>query len=240
MIGLSFVASAIAAAIGLGGGILMLAAMASLLPAAAIVPVHAIVQWGSNAGRAWMMAAHVQWRHAWPFFFGTLLGVALGSQIYAALPADLIRLILGLFILQTVWLPLPFLKSIGQTGVALGGGIAAFLTMFIGATGPFLAAIWQALGLKKSAKVATHAAAMTLQHGVKIIAFGVLGFAFAPWLVWTGLLIAAGLGGTYYGARILQATPDQRFEKVFKGVLTALALLILWQALRSILSISAN
>lgn len=232
----SFIASGIAAALGLGGGILMLAVMANLLPAAAIVPVHAVIQLGSNTGRAVMLRQHIDLRCALPFTLGSLIGVAAGSTVYVAIPADAIRLILGLFILHTIWLPMPWLKHLGGAGVAVAGGVAAFLTMFIGATGPFVATIWQVLGLGKHATVATHAAAMVLQHGVKILAFGLLGFAFGPWLPWLAVTILAGLIGTWAGKRLLDVTPDERFKLMFKYVLTLLALSTLWQGAMGLLA----
>lgn len=239
LIGLSFFASLIAAAIGLGGGILMLAAMANLLPAAAIVPVHAVVQLGSNAGRAWLMRISVDRTYILPFVIGSIVGVALGSTIYVALPTELIRLILGLFILQMVWWPLPFLEKLGRAGTIICGLIAAFLTMFIGATGPFVATIWKVNKLTKKVTVATHACAMVFQHGIKIIAFGILGFAFGPWILWIILVVATGFAGTVVGGRILDKTPDARFHLVFKWVLTILAVSILWQAIAVLLNSNA-
>ncbi|MDY0191288.1 MAG: hypothetical protein RBR22_11190, partial [Desulfuromonas sp.] len=41
--------SAMTAALGVGGGVLLLAVMSMLLPAAAIIPLHGLVQLGSNA-----------------------------------------------------------------------------------------------------------------------------------------------------------------------------------------------
>ncbi|MGB0217053.1 MAG: hypothetical protein ACPF9E_16595 [Alteromonas oceani] len=39
---------------GLGGGMLLLVVMASVIPIAALIPVHGLVQLGSNASRAVM------------------------------------------------------------------------------------------------------------------------------------------------------------------------------------------
>jgi uncharacterized membrane protein YfcA len=47
--------SLISAAFGLGGGLVLLAMMATVMPAAALVPVHGVVQIGSNFGRALVM-----------------------------------------------------------------------------------------------------------------------------------------------------------------------------------------
>ena len=48
----SFLGSLIAGALGLGGGVLVLATMANLLPPMALVPIHGVVQLGSNLSRA--------------------------------------------------------------------------------------------------------------------------------------------------------------------------------------------
>ena len=51
LMGISFLTSLITAAFGIGGGVVMIAVLASILPPAALIPVHAVVQVGSNAGR---------------------------------------------------------------------------------------------------------------------------------------------------------------------------------------------
>lgn len=83
---LSFLTSAVTATFGIGGGLLMLAAMASTLPALAIIPVHAAVQLGSNAGRAAVMRRHVDRGVLSVFVVGAVLGAGIGSQIVVSLP----------------------------------------------------------------------------------------------------------------------------------------------------------
>ena len=71
-------------------------------------------------------------------------------------------------------------------------GITTFLTMFVGGTGPFVAAFISPDRFGKEETVASHASCMTMQHGLKVIVFGLFGFAFGPWLP---LLASAGLVG---------------------------------------------
>lgn len=52
LLGTSFLASLITVAFGIGGGALLLAVMAVTMPPAALIPVHGVVQVGSNLGRA--------------------------------------------------------------------------------------------------------------------------------------------------------------------------------------------
>lgn len=227
--------SALTAMAGIGGGVIMLAALASLLPAAAIIPVHAVVQVGSNAGRAAVMRHWIDRARLLPFVLGSVVGIVIGGSIAINLPGEVLRLVLGLFILQTVWLPLAAMAVIKGRGLALGGLVASALTMLVGATGPYVLALFRPLGLGREGLVATHAAAMTAQHGLKMLAFGMLGFAFASWLPLVIAMVAAGFLGTLVGRRWLGRLSEQRFAQLVQAILTLVALdLVLrsaWQLL---------
>jgi len=211
---LSFVTSLMTVAFGIGGGAVMLAVMAVLLPAAALIPVHGFVQLGSNAGRLSIMLSHVHRAVLPAFVIGAIVGVSVGGSMVVQLPAGAIQLGVGGFILWSVFFQPPsFMRnSSGITGV-----FSSFLTMFFGGTGPFVATFVKAQGLDRMSHVATHAALMTIQHALKIIVFGFLGFAFAQWIGFIALLIAAGFAGTYLysfskgGQRWLFQSPSQLF-----------------------------
>jgi len=215
--------SALTVIAGIGGGVVMLGVMASLLPPAAVIPVHAVVQLGSNVGRAWLLRHWIDRARLLPFLLGSIAGVALGGSVAVTLPGEVLRLVLGLFILQTVWLPVAAMTAIRGRGLALGGALASFLTMLIGATGPYVLALLRPLGLGKEGLVGTHAAAMVLQHGLKILAFGLLGFAFAPWLPLVAAMIAAGFLGTWLGRKLLVRLDERLFARLVKLVLTVVA-----------------
>ena len=225
---LSFFTSFLAAAVGLGGGVIMLAVMAILLPPAAIIPVHAVVQIGSNAGRAMIMRRDIERKVAGLVIAGSVIGAILGGMLVVELPTGILLLAIGLFILQTQWLPLPKMAKTGKPGLLIGGAISSFLTMFLGATGPFLAAFTRPLIPAKERYVASHAAMMTIQHGLKIIVFGVLGFAFAPWLPLLIAMIGFGFLGTLAGRSVLLRLPDHLFNIGLKWVLTVAALRLIW------------
>jgi uncharacterized membrane protein YfcA len=81
LVGLSFITSFIAITAGLGGGVVMIAVLASLLPAAAVIPVHGLIQVGSNSGRAFMLRSHVVWPVVAWFSAGALIGVCIGGSV---------------------------------------------------------------------------------------------------------------------------------------------------------------
>lgn len=64
---------------------------------------------------------------------------------------------------------------------------------------------------------------MTLQHLLKTVAFGILGFAFSIWAGLILLLIAAGVLGTLAGRVMLAKIDDRRFRIVLNVILSVLA-----------------
>ncbi|MFP7671887.1 sulfite exporter TauE/SafE family protein [Marivita sp. S0852] len=222
---LSFVASFITVAFGIGGGAVMLAVMAVLLPATAIIPVHGLVQLGSNAGRLAIMVRYVHRAVVPAFLIGAVIGVTLGGSMVVQLPAGAIQIGVGSFILWSVFFrPPAFLRD----SAAITGVFSSFLTMFFGGTGPFVATYIKGQGLDRMTHVATHAALMTIQHLLKIVVFGLLGFVFSQWLGFVALLIAAGFFGTLVGRHALTRINERYFLRVLNVVLTLLALRLIW------------
>lgn len=230
LVALSLFTSALTAAAGIGGGLVLLSVMASFLPPLIVIPIHGVVQLGSNAGRAALMREHIDRHILLPFVLGSLLGIALGAKLFVALPTPVLQTILGLFVLASVWLPKLKASKIPNRGFTLVGIVSSFCTMFVGATGPFIASFISPDRLARHAVVATHAACMTVQHSLKVIAFGFLGFAFLPWVPLLACMVAAGFLGTILGKRLLDRLPHRIFARAFKVVLTVLALRLLYAA----------
>ena len=69
---LSFFTSMMTATLGIGGGVLLLAVMAGTMPVSALIPVHGLVQLGSNGNRALMTVKHIDWRMLKYFSLGAV------------------------------------------------------------------------------------------------------------------------------------------------------------------------
>lgn len=224
----SFLGSFITVALGIGGGALLLAVMASLMPPAALIPVHGVIQLGSNVTRAAVLLGHVHWPPIGAFGIGSLIGVALGGMVAVELSPALVQIGVGTFVIWSVLSRPPAWLSAnpGLTGV-----LSSFLTMFFGATGVFVANFSKSLNLPRQAHVATHATLMTLQHGLKVVAFGLLGFAFAPWIWFIGAMILAGLIGTLSGRMVLVRISDKNFKTALDVILVLISLRLIWNGL---------
>lgn len=225
---ISFASSFMTAALGIGGGAVMLAALASLLPTAAIIPVHGLVQLGSNGGRAAMFRRNWPGGLLVPFTLGAVIGIAVGGRLVVTLSPGALKLALGAFILWSVFFKPP---GVLRRSVLLVGAVSSFLTMFVGGTGPFVAAYVKTREYERRSHVAAQAMLMTVQHGLKTIAFGFLGFAFSEWAGFVALLIVAGLAGTWAGKAVLNRLDDRLFRAALNILLVLLAARLIWQGL---------
>ena len=228
MCAVSFIGSFIAASLGLGGGLLVMATMASLLPPTVLIPLHGIVQLGSNAGRALIMRSEILTHVVPAFLLGTIIGALIGGQVVVSLPTQVLQIVLGGFVLYATWGPKFRASEPGKKTFFGVGLVGAFVTMFVGATGPLVAPFAAAASDKRQNVVATHATLMTIQHGFKVIAFGFLGFAFGPYIPLLVGLLACGFIGTYAGKHMLNFMPEHIFRIGLKVVITALALRLLY------------
>ena len=221
----SFFTSALTAAVGLGGGMVLLVVMGFFMPTAALIPVHGLVQLGSNAGRTWHLRAYLLPRVMAPFVIGGVFGALLGGSLVVDLPDVVLKTALALFVVTLTWVKLPaFVNAASPLVFAAGGFVTTALSVFLGATGPLVAALTSRAFEVRHHMVANFALAMTAQHLLKVFAFGMLGFALAPWLPLAAAMIACGYLGTRVGALFLDRTGEARFRVTLKIGITCLAL----------------
>jgi uncharacterized membrane protein YfcA len=230
LIALSLVTSLITATFSLGGGSLMIAAMALVLPPVVVIPVHGCVQFGSNAGRAWVQRAHIQWPFILWVTLGALLGSLIGGRAAFLLPEKWFTAAIGFFVLATTWLPMPHGFANSRAVQFVGGTIVSAVGMVVGAAGPLLAAFVRGIPDRRQL-VATHAMLNSLQHVIKVAVFAAMGFAFRDYLPLILLMVAAGFIGTTIGSHFLTRVPERVFRLAFRVLLSVVALGLIRQAL---------
>ena len=68
----ALVTSLIAAVVGFGGGMMLIALMPHFFAPSLVIPVHAVTQLASNTSRVWFSFDAVRWSLFTPFFLGSL------------------------------------------------------------------------------------------------------------------------------------------------------------------------
>ena len=217
----SMFTSFVTAAFGIGGGAISLGFLAIYLNPIYLLPVHGAVQIGSNFGRTLLMVKDVQKEPIIPFLIGSCMGSLLGGVLFIQFPSSLIQLLVATFILWTVFGKMPAIKL---QYIVFGGMFSSFLTMFFGATGPFISAMVKTIKLDPLKHIATHSSLMTIQHIIKVIVFGLLGFSFAEYFNLILIMILSGLLGTYIGKKVLVNFGKKYFKVVLNTILTLISI----------------
>ena len=215
---------------GLGGGVLLIGFMATVFPPVALIPVHGVVQAGSNVTRTIIAHRLVMKQAIIPFAIGAVLGSAIGGKIVISIPLSVLQMILGIFMLYVCFSPkitagMPTKKRFFALGT-----VGAFISMFIGATGTILAPWVRGVSQDRRVFVATHSCIMMFIHGLKVVVFAVLGFEFFDYLPLMAAMVTAGFLGNWIGFKLLDVMKEELFRRVFQVVLIFLSIRLLHSA----------
>ena len=223
LVPIAFFTSCLAAVIGMGGGILLISLMPGLVPAAVIIPIHALTQLASNLSRALFGWRDIDLSIVPAFTLGALAGAWLGGEIYAGLDLRWLPAVIGALILLFTRVPLPALPGSGQLSLALLGFYQTGLGMLAGATGPLGAAVLLRRHSGRDWLVVNTAVYMSLNHLLRFVAFTALGFSLAAWWPLVAGTTIAGICGSWVGTRLRHRLPQADFQRWFRWLVTLLA-----------------
>ena len=223
LIPISLLTSAIAGVFGMGGGVPLITLMPGLVPAVAIIPLHAATQLASNASRALFGWRYIDTRLIVPFLIGGVLGAALGAQLFQQLDLQWLPALMGVVILLITWIPLPAVHGQGNWPLVLLGFYQTAIGMLIGATGPLGAAVLARRQQRRDWLVVNTAVYMSSNHLIKMLAFLFMGFAFADYgLLLSGMVVGV-VAGSWLGTWLRQFVPEGDFRIWFKLIISLLA-----------------
>jgi uncharacterized membrane protein YfcA len=231
----SLFTSSMTAVVAVGGGAVMIATLLMFMPPAIAIPVQGMIQLVGAFGRVILMRKHISWPIVWRVAFLMPPGAALGLWLFQGLSQHVIELMIGSFVLLTLfsrqiklfggrelplWGFLPLGFMIGALSVTV-----AVVAMF---SGPFMIR----KDLNKHAINVTMATIAVLGHIVKIAAFGFIGFRPLDHWAPVAAMIPTVILGTYLGERVLNRMSEEFFLWLFRISLGGLAAkLVLWDGI---------
>lgn len=234
----SLATAAISAVLGIAGGMMLLAVMLLFLEPAVAIPIHAIAQLASNSSRTLAHLRAIRRDVLLPFLVLLLPAGMLSVPLAQHAPPDLLRALIGGFVLVATWRREWLLLGFDPARIPLAprftlvGGFSGLLGPVVGATGPFIAPFFLGLGLTRFELIGTTAACQAAGHLAKIVLFGTDGFAFgvhAP--LYLGMIVAV-VAGTALGTKLLARLPEEHFPAIYKTALTLVALRLLASGLQ--------
>ena len=235
----TFSTSIISGIFGMAGGMILLAALMTVLPVVTAIAVQGVIQLVANGSRAIFSRQYIDWR-----ILGTiLLGLVAAATVLFIVryTPDFVTVCIAVGLMPIlVWIPKDWLAL--DASKPLHGFLCGFfgsgLNLAVGVAGPTIDIFFIRTQMDRRTVIATKAAAQVLSHGAKIIFYGVMASAVGVG-DWTIALIAApfAIAGTHVGYRILQRLSDDNFRKWTRWVVTAIGLFYL---VRGLLALSGG
>ncbi|MFP5357537.1 MAG: TSUP family transporter [Gammaproteobacteria bacterium] len=232
----AFLTAALSGVAGLGGGTILIGLFyAAGLPPVQAVPLFAAVQFVSNTTRTAAYVRHVEWRAAGWFLLAAVPSTFLVAPWVAGVNEYLVMLLLAGLILASL--------APGQAGQAVlparpaylaAGLLNGTLGMFVGATGLFIGRLFLRPEWRRQTTIGTLALTQMLGHGLRVLAFGWVGFsAFAQPLL-LAALCAAVILGTGAGKWLNTRIDERQFAGLFRFILVVLSLKLIWDAVKGL------
>ena len=225
----AFATAAFSAIVGMGGGIILLGSMLIFLDPIVAIPIHGAIQMVSNATRATVQRKHLAWSLIWRYAILLLPFGLIAMQLVVHIPGIYLKAFIGVFVLLATWRPGWLLIGTRPEAInanrrfVLLGGVVGFLNILVGAVGPFIAPFFLNMDFSRQTIVGTKAACQTCGHIVKILLYGLAGFAFLTWIPLFAIMVPMVIFGTKVGSRYLDRVDDKLFVRLFRTVLTAVA-----------------
>lgn len=224
---ISFFTSTIAAIVGLGGGMILIAILPSFLPINALIPVHALTQMSSNFSRAVFGYKDVQVEVLPKFLLGSILGISFFASILYFISLEYVPLFIGSYILLSLWSQ-KFNERIQRyESYVVIGFFQTGLSIVVGATGPLANTLLLKDYKDKHIIVATAAALKSITHILKVIVFMFFGFVFSEYITILIAMIIGAVAGSYVGTKLRDKVDGKKFISILKIVLSLLAIKVI-------------
>ncbi|KZN30460.1 hypothetical protein N480_05765 [Pseudoalteromonas luteoviolacea S2607] len=221
---IAFATSLIAAIIGFGGGMLLIAILPIFIAPALVIPIHGITQIASNASRAVFSFNYVKWSLLPAFLVGSIAGTLLFGLVLYALPTTFIPLAIGTYLLLNLW-HRPFANFIGKfESYYLIGLLQTGLGLIVGATGPLSLSVLTKELTSKDEVVATSAVFMTISHLAKIPVFMMVTQMLWQSLTLILIMVLGSILGSFVGTKLRLKADNTKLIALIKLLLTLLAL----------------
>ena len=214
--------------------------LASLLPVAAAMVLHGLIQLTSNGYRAWLNRKDVQWFIVRNLFIGNVAAMAV--LVFIAFTPNRITVLLCLGLLPYVAWAMPKNLALDVTKTPTGlfaGAVVVATNLLAGVGGPLLDVFFQRVELTRHQVVATKAVAQALGHISKIIFYGGLASTASPdnwaddwpaiWLLLAAII--ASVTGTTLGKRVLDNMQDATFFTWTQRILLSVGAVLIARAL---------
>ena len=234
----------ISGVLGMAGGLMLMAVLASILPVTGAMILHGAVQATSNGARFVFLRDRMMWSVLPWYGIGAAIAVLLFVSIAFVPEPALVLIVVGSF----PWIArlLPALRGLdvrNRHTATFCGLTVTGAQLLAGASGPLLDAFYLETKVDRRTIVATKAFTQTVGHLLKIgyyvwVSRTVLpelpDDRLSPWLIAGGMALA--VAGARIGTRLLDRFDDRQFRRVTGPVILALGAVCVLKGVRDLLA----
>jgi uncharacterized protein len=221
---ITFFTSVVAAVVGIGGGMMLIAILPSFLPTNALIPVHGLTQVSSNLSRAYFGRKDIEYSVVPKFLLGSFIGIAFFAGILSLISLEYVPLFIGVYILLSLWSEKFNEKIKRYENYYIAGFFQTGLSMVVGATGPLTMTLLLKDFKDKDIVVATGALLMSLTHFLKVLVFIYFGFVFFDYITIIFAMIFGAVLGSFVGTKARNLIDGKKFTIILKVLLSVLAI----------------
>ncbi|MGE6245704.1 sulfite exporter TauE/SafE family protein [Psychrobacter proteolyticus] len=219
LVGLFFagmVAFIISTISGGGGAMLLILATSPMIGAVAAPPVINSATFISNVSRLYLFWHDIDWSLTKYYVPSATIGAWLAALIFSRLDADWIQLLVGVFLVSTI-----FQYKFGQVsktfdmpkiGFVPLGFIIAFMSTLVGGLGPILNPFYMNAGLEKERLIATKTANSFFVGIIQIVSYAFFGILTAKIWIYGIVLGLGAVIGNVIGKRFLMGISIRQFR----------------------------
>jgi uncharacterized membrane protein YfcA len=224
---LSFLTSLLTSIFSIGGGLIMLVALAQSFSPGTLIPLHGAIQLSNNLSRTFVYKEFFSWSLIQNILISTLFGAFGGILLFGNISEEILIWIIAGTILFFTWAPIDnFILSVMRNDWFCGF-ISGFAGIFIGANGPLVTAYMRTKNLSPEVLVANHGAVMIFQHAIKIALFiYFFSFSLQEYLFFIFILALSGYAGAVLGRSLISSISYDNFNIFLKLLLSSLAFLL--------------
>lgn len=216
---------------GFGSGLIAIPLLALFLPLTVVVPMIGLLDYIASSGHGMKHRQAIVWREILPLLPFTLLGVGVALYLFHTLDGELLRTVMGGFILLYAIYSLLGLgpQHQGSRLWALpAGSLGGLVGTLFGTGGPFYVIYLRLRHLDKTAFRATIAMIFLIDGSSRIIGYFASGFYHAQSILLVALGVPIMVLAMYLGGHVHTNLSQQAFQRGI-GVLligSGLALLL--------------
>ncbi len=231
----AFLTALLSGIVGMAGGLILMGALALVLPVSAAFVTHGILQLVANGWRAILHRRFVSWRIVGWYALASLGAALIVTLAHYAPSQRLVFLLLGLVPLL-VWLPRTWIRldAAKPAHALISGLMVTGLNLTAGVAGPLLDIFFVRTELNRHQIVATKATTQVFSHLAKIAVYG------APLIetrakgmppLWVfGFAVPLSMLGTVCGGWVLDRMSDVNFKRWTAWIVTGVGMLYLVKA----------